>query len=434
MADVKTSAESAAAALDGTELIRGVQAGGNVKITGTQVKTLCVGAGAVSVASGKTLTGNNSITLAGTDGKSLTLTNGLTVSTNDGTLAFSAASKTLTVSDNATVSGTNTGDQTIALTGDVTGSGTGSFAATIAASAVTTAKINAGAVTEAKITLADNTTGNVSTSAHGFAPKSPNDATKYLDGSGGYSVPAGSLSVLRSYIAGCALSNNGTTSLNVAAGQVADDTNAFMLSVSAGTIDCTTTGANGLDTGSLANSTWYHVFAISKAAGANPALLASTSVSSPSMPATYTLKRRIGSFLTDGSAHILAFTQVGDTFYWGAVITDVSNSGTDYSAGVLITLSVPLGVVTRPIFRTWAVPNNSFNFSSPSESNVATPTTGATNPGVDGNGVNYLGIYQVNGMLYTNTSSQIRIRTQTTSGLSLYIYTRGYIDDRGRYN
>lgn len=48
-----------------------------------------------------------------------------------------------------------------------------------------------GAVVEADVTLADNTTNNVSTTKHGFAPKSPNDATKYLDGSGAYSVPAG---------------------------------------------------------------------------------------------------------------------------------------------------------------------------------------------------------------------------------------------------
>lgn len=39
------------------------------------------------------------------------------------------------------LSGTNTGDQTISLTSDVTGSGTGSFAATIANSAVTNAKM-----------------------------------------------------------------------------------------------------------------------------------------------------------------------------------------------------------------------------------------------------------------------------------------------------
>lgn len=40
-----------------------------------------------------------------------------------------------------TSSGTNTGDQTISLTGDVTGSGTGSFAATVANSAITLAKM-----------------------------------------------------------------------------------------------------------------------------------------------------------------------------------------------------------------------------------------------------------------------------------------------------
>lgn len=44
---------------------------------------------------------------------------------------------------------------------------------------------------EANLSVTDITTNNVSTSAHGFAPKSPNDATKYLDGTGVYSVPAG---------------------------------------------------------------------------------------------------------------------------------------------------------------------------------------------------------------------------------------------------
>ncbi len=38
----------------------------------------------------------------------------------------------------------------------------------------------------------DVTTLNVSTSAHGLTPKLPNDATKYLDGTGAYSVPSGS--------------------------------------------------------------------------------------------------------------------------------------------------------------------------------------------------------------------------------------------------
>lgn len=78
------------------------------------------------------------------------------------------------------------------LTGDVTaGPGSGSQVATIGALKVITGMIAAGAVTEAKQTLADNTTNDVSISAHGYAPKAPNDVTKFLNGLGAYSVPAG---------------------------------------------------------------------------------------------------------------------------------------------------------------------------------------------------------------------------------------------------
>lgn len=55
---------------------------------------------------------------------------------------------------------------------------------------VSTAKLVDGAVTEAKITLADNTTNNVSSSKHGLTPKTPNDSSKFLDGTGAWSRPA----------------------------------------------------------------------------------------------------------------------------------------------------------------------------------------------------------------------------------------------------
>ncbi len=45
-------------------------------------------------------------------------------------------------------------------------------------------------IADANLCLFDITDANVSTSAHGFAPKLPNDATKYLDGTGAYTVPA----------------------------------------------------------------------------------------------------------------------------------------------------------------------------------------------------------------------------------------------------
>lgn len=69
-------------------------------------------------------------------------TNALTATTFIGALTGNADTVTgFSGTHSGASSGTNTGDQTITLTGDVTGSGTGSFAATIANSAVTLAKM-----------------------------------------------------------------------------------------------------------------------------------------------------------------------------------------------------------------------------------------------------------------------------------------------------
>jgi len=79
-------------------------------------------------------------------------------------------------------SGTNTGDVS------VTDGSTIDF--TLTGQALT-AEVKDNSITEAKQLLADNTTNDVSTAKHGYAPKLPNDATMYLNGTGTYSVPAG---------------------------------------------------------------------------------------------------------------------------------------------------------------------------------------------------------------------------------------------------
>lgn len=48
-------------------------------------------------------------------------------------------------------------------------------------------------ISESNLAFTDITTANVSTSAHGLTPKLPNDATKFLDGTGNYTVPASRL-------------------------------------------------------------------------------------------------------------------------------------------------------------------------------------------------------------------------------------------------
>jgi len=56
---------------------------------------------------------------------------------------------------------------------------------TYTSKSVTGANIKA-LVTDANMTTTDITTNDVSTSKHGFAPKAPNDATQFLDGTGAY--------------------------------------------------------------------------------------------------------------------------------------------------------------------------------------------------------------------------------------------------------
>jgi hypothetical protein len=53
-----------------------------------------------------------------------------------------------------------------------------------------------GAIVEADLSLSDNSTGNVSTSKHGFTPKLSNNAGQFLDGTGNWSAPSGSGDVL----------------------------------------------------------------------------------------------------------------------------------------------------------------------------------------------------------------------------------------------
>jgi len=87
----------------------------------------------------------------------------------------------------------------------------------------------------------------------------------------------------------------------------------------------------GLDDGTstYANSTWYFVYLIKRIDTGVVDAIFSTDNSAPTLPTNYTVYRRIGAFLTDGSGNINGFWQVGDRFYWDSdPITDVSVTAT----------------------------------------------------------------------------------------------------------
>jgi hypothetical protein len=248
---------------------------------------------------------------------------------------------------------------------------------------------------------------------------------------------------LPGFLGGLGLSNDGVspnTVLDIASGAAtADDGSIFIRLPSAYT---KTTGAwavgsgNGaLDTGSIANSTWYHVFVIERTDTGIVDVLFSTSASLPTMPANYTKKRRVGSFLTDGSAHIIAFVQDGDVLRWSVPVNDVNVNNPGTSA-VLRTLTVPVGV---NVFADVVVGGeNTVGGATPGAIYLSDPAVADSAP----NGLldtvfsliitGHDTLFAAPAQIRTNTSAQIRSRVQISdANTNLYINTMGWTDRRG---
>lgn len=254
---------------------------------------------------------------------------------------------------------------------------------------------------------------------------------------------------LRGYIAGLVLSNDaGTpnTIFDIAVGEATDDTNLVRIILPIAFTKTTAdfvagTGNGALDTGAIAMSTWYHVYLIQNAAASLQDILLSLSATAPTMPTGYTVKRRIGSLLTDGSAHLVAFTQFGDEFKWKvppAVEFSTANPGT---AAVAVTLGqIPTGVVLEHIAN-WSISQSTSGgetllyISDPATTDEA-PSLTATPLGtvgpvetVSGLAGNIMSIVRTR----TNTAAQVRYRCLFSDGNTIVkCTTLGWIDSRGK--
>ncbi len=149
------------------------------------------------------------------------------------------------------------------------------------------------------------------------------------------------------YINGMVITNDSVTPnslLNIALGAARDSTNQTDIIVaSAAVINTAVNGLNGLDTGTIAASTWYAVWAIGSSQNRTvPGYLLSTSFSAPTLPFGYDAIRRVGAILTDSSSHILKMYMYGSRgapiVFWDAVVTALTTSGhmTTYAAVSLV--------------------------------------------------------------------------------------------------
>lgn len=244
---------------------------------------------------------------------------------------------------------------------------------------------------------------------------------------------------LRSYISGLTLSTAGSSAtMTIAAGQAIDSTNVRGISLASSLGKTTSawavgTGNGGLDTGSIANATWYYFYLIIRPDTNVVDVVFSTSPSSPTLPTNYTLYRYIGAGLTNGSAQWIAFTQQDDDFYWSTPILDFSGAGS--ATATLLTCSVPRGRKVKAAFNVaiaeaGSVTNASY-FSDPSNADVAPSTTvaplGSVVLATSGGTALSIGSEVV---CWTNTSAQVRHREITTA--TMYVTTLGWTDTRGR--
>jgi hypothetical protein len=120
--------------------------------------------------------------------------------------------------------------------------------------------------------------------------------------------------------------SNYTSTVTAAYVSVHNGTNAIALQSVSVAPEITTNGVNGLDTGTLAASTWYYVYVIYN--GTTTAGLFSLSSTSPTLPSGYTYSARVGAVRTDssGSKYLLQTLQYGKRVQY-AVLTG-SNTAT----------------------------------------------------------------------------------------------------------
>lgn len=231
---------------------------------------------------------------------------------------------------------------------------------------------------------------------------------------------------------------NGTDAvndINVAVGE-ATDTGSTGLMVLAAVITkqidvawAVGTNAGGMNTGSVANATWYEVHLIKRLDTGVVDVMFTTTANRNTLPANYTLSRRIG-WVRRGTATNLAFKQDGHYF---TLITPINDVAVAKSAtATLAVLTAPPDRICR--FRagidstTTANANAAVVFTDPDEADTApTATTGVSSLGYADLATWYAaGHFEIR----TNASSQIRHRSSVAQG-NLDISTYGWIDRRG---
>ncbi len=191
------------------------------------------------------------------------------------------------------------------------------------------------------------------------------------------------------------------------------------------------TNRGGLDIPSKVANTTYHVYVIFKRTSGEVDILFSKNPTQPLMPFGWNYFRRIGSLYTDSATALVRFTQQGDEFLLNTPAIDVSAAAWS-NIETLVTLSVPNGIKVTALstFR-W------YNSVSILTGIVTSPDQADTVPNLVNqfnmsSAANVGSIATYHARVRTNASRQVRVRTSANTGLSAFVHTHGWIDQRDK--
>ena len=185
------------------------------------------------------------------------------------------------------------------------------------------------------------------------------------------------------------------------------------------------TNQGGLFSGSKANSTWYHCFAIYNLTTGVSDYGFDTSVIATNRPANYTKYKRVGSIKTNASGNILPFTQLNiNEFYYATDILETTTLGTPDTNNFLLT-TTPLGISTKALIMAKVIATTS---GVDYQYIISSPIIQGNKGVIIGAGTQADATQVLQEGIYTDTSSRIYQNGSTYTSLAGGVFTTGYID------
>jgi hypothetical protein len=281
------------------------------------------------------------------------------------------------------------------------------------------------ATTLNKVTVTQPATGATLTIADGKTLSASQSAVFQGAAGATMDLPA----IVSSQLQGLLTTWVSTTSFSVGTGSVGDSTFVNSLTLLATTTKTTASwavgsGNGGLDTGAIAASTWYAVYLIKRTDTNVVDVIYSTSGTSPTLPANYTLFRRIAWVRTNGSSQFVRWVQSARRFYWYDKNVELNTVTPANTNRILTTVQAPINTIGIFNIKAITITGGALYYDS-GWTSLDDAAASATNS-VASFGTAYTSATQYESVV--DSSNQIYYRVSATT-MTLDLLTIGFIDN-----